>query len=206
MPEFDRKAHWDSIYTTKALTEVSWYQPVPETSLELIARCEPSVSDALMDIGGGDSFLADELLDRGFEGISILDISEKALERARKRLDKRASQIQWINSDILRFIPETDYFIWHDRAAFHFLTDPAEIAHYADLVSQAVKPGGYLIIGTFATDGPTKCSGIEIQQYDEASMRAVFEPNFQSIEFVKTEHPTPFGTTQQFLFGRFRRN
>lgn len=206
MSEFDRKAHWDTIYTTKALTDVSWYQPVPETSLELIARCEPTASDTVIDIGGGDSFLTDQLLDRGFENIFVLDISEKALERAQTRLNKRAMLVQWITSDVLTFTPETSYSIWHDRAAFHFLTDPAEIAHYAELVSMAVKPGGYLIIGTFATNGPTKCSGIEIQQYDEASLRTIFEPHFQSIEFEKTEHPTPFGTTQQFLFGRFRKN
>ncbi len=204
MKESNRKIHWEKIYETKAPNEVSWYQPKPELSLQLILESNPSKSDKIIDIGGGDSFLVDHLLDLGFENITVLDISEAAIERAKLRLGDQASKVTWIVSDIVDFTPSEKYAIWHDRAAFHFLTDDTDIEKYLKTGISALETYGSLVIGTFSLDGPLKCSGIEIKQYSENSMADRFSPYFERISAVATDHNTPFDTVQNFVFCRFK--
>lgn len=205
MENFDRTKHWENIYQTKQLTEVSWYQPTPETSLDMIQQTGILKDAKIIDIGGGDSFLADHLLDLGYEDISVLDISEAAIERAKKRLGERAKLVKWIVSDITRFNPSEKYDCWHDRAAFHFLTDENEIKQYVKTVSECISKGGDLIIGTFSDKGPEKCSGIPIKQYTENSLEKQFSGSFQKIDCNTIDHQTPFNTTQNFIFCRFKK-
>lgn len=205
MEQFDRAAHWENIYASKALTEVSWYQAIPKYSLDLIEAYLNEKSAPIIDIGGGDSFLSTVLLEAGYNKITVLDISQKSLERAQERLGKQAANINWIHTDIVNFKAEKAYALWHDRAAFHFLTQENEVANYAEIAAQAIIPGGILILGTFAVDGPIKCSGIDIQQYDEQKLMDVFGSNFEAIKFERIVHQTPFNTTQNFIFGVFKR-
>jgi len=166
----DRINHWQNIYKTKHLNEVSWYQPTPSISLKLIANLNLSKSAKIIDIGGGDSFLVDYLLELGYTNISVLDISEEAILRAKSRLGSNASKVTWITSDIVTFKPTEEYDIWHDRATFHFLTENQDIEKYKELVSSTISNIGNVIIGTFAIDGPKKCSGIDIKQYSKESL------------------------------------
>lgn len=205
MENFDRQKHWENIYQTKSLPEVSWYQPVPETSLDLIAELQIPTQAAIIDVGGGDGFLVDELLDRGYTDLSVLDLSQTALQRAQSRLGARAAAVHWICADVAHFSPGRTYDLWHDRAAFHFLTEPAEIAHYAETAAASIKPGGYLIIGTFSENGPLKCSGIPIRQYTETQLSETFGESFEKIRCFTLDHPTPFGTVQNFIFGCFQK-
>lgn len=199
----ERKTHWEKIYRSKKLEEVSWYQPTPKISLEFIAAASLPKNAKIIDVGGGDSFLVDYLLDLGFTDISVLDISENALLRAQKRLGARADQVTWMVSDILEFKPQQSYDLWHDRAAFHFLTTETEIEKYVSIASKAVANQGHLIIGTFATDGPEKCSGIRIQQYSDALLSNQFSTYFDRISCRTETHKTPFDTTQNFVFCHF---
>lgn len=205
MKEFNRKAHWEHIYLTKRLNEVSWYQPKPETSLRFIAGLDLPLNATIIDVGGGDSFLVDNLLDLGFTNISVLDISSKAIHRAQKRLGKKAESVTWIEADAANFIPDKAYDLWHDRAAFHFLTDPTEIDHYVAGAKKGVKENGHIILGTFAVNGPKKCSGIEVVQYSKQSLPRAFEPEFKLKECQKIAHLTPFETLQEFVFAVMRR-
>lgn len=200
MERFDRQNHWETIYSTKEQKDVSWYQEKPETSLSLIEQYAANKSDAVIDIGGGDSFLADFLMKENYTDISVLDISEKALEKAKKRLAEKTHTITWIHSDIIDFKPEKQYEVWHDRAAFHFLTKDEEIHRYIRIINQALKPDGLAIIGTFSETGPKKCSGIEIRQHSEQSIEQYFGDYFRMEQILNTEHPTPFGTIQNFIF------
>ena len=200
MGEFDRKAHWETIYSTKQLEEVSWYQLVPETSLGYIRALNLAKNARIIDVGGGDGFLTDFLLDDGFTNLNVLDISAKALERAKLRFGEEANYVEWIEADVTAFRPETQYDLWHDRAVFHFLTNADDIKTYISLLESAIQPGGALILGTFSTDGPTKCSGIPIQQYDETSMRSLLGHAFENFHFELVDHPTPFNTLQRFIF------
>ena len=197
-----RQQHWQRIYTEKQPEEVSWTQAVPETSLALIQSFGVAHDAAIIDIGGGDSRLVDHLLEAGYTNISVLDISAAALERAKARLGENAAKVTWIVSDILAFKPATTYTVWHDRAAFHFLTEPAQVQHYAELAKSAVK--GYMAIGTFSDNGPLKCSGLPISQYNEAGITSVFEAGFTKVKCFTEDHTTPFNTTQNFLFCSFR--
>lgn len=205
MEAFDRAAHWENIYQTKSLNEVSWYQAKPEISLELIAACNLGTDAAIIDIGGGDSFLSQYLLEAGYSDLSVLDISQQALKRAQDRLGEKADKMHWIHSDIVNFVPTRSYTIWHDRAAFHFLTAPEDVAAYRKITSSAIPSGGFLIVGTFADDGPLKCSGIDIHQYDEQGLTDVFSHDFEVVKFIRLQHETPFNTTQNFIFGVFKR-
>lgn len=205
MSTTDRTSHWENIYATKPLENVSWYQPTPQTSLDLIAKCNPSLDAPIIDIGGGDSFLVDHLLDLGYTNLTVLDISEKALERAQVRLGDRANKVTWIASDVTTFSTDKRYAIWHDRAAFHFLRNEGDVALYKQVLLAALAPHGTALMGTFSDQGPTKCSGIEIQQYTEESMGAVFGPELEMIHHFREVHPTPFETTQEFLFGQLLR-
>jgi SAM-dependent methyltransferase len=205
MMKFDRRAHWETIYKTKELKEVSWFQPTPETSLDFFTHFNVPRTAKIIDIGGGDSFLVDHLLDKGYEDISVLDISAAAIERAKQRLGHRASQVKWIVEDAASFIPTEKYDFWHDRAAFHFLTEEQEISNYLATAYENIKPSGVLVIGTFSEQGPRKCSGIEIKQYSETSMSDRLKNFFEKIKCIMVDHHTPFGVIQNFVFCSFRK-
>jgi cyclopropane fatty-acyl-phospholipid synthase-like methyltransferase len=198
----DVKEHWETIYKTKKPTEVSWTQEVPAVSLAFIHQFKIPKNAKIIDIGGGDSNLVDFLLAEGYTNLSVLDISEAAILRAQERLGEEAQKVTWIVCDILDFKPKEKYDVWHDRAAFHFQTDSAKIDTYLNIVKNAVD--GMVIIGTFSTDGPTKCSGLEIQQYDEESMKAKFiQSDFKNLECKREDHVTPSGVVQNFVFCSF---
>lgn len=198
------KRHWEKVYETKTPEEVSWTQTKPQTSLDLIHSSGLDKSASIIDIGGGDSKLVDFLLDEGYENITVLDISAKALQRAQARLGSKAAKVKWIESDITSFTPQQDYDCWHDRAAFHFLTSPEQIGIYVKLVKQYVRK--FLAIGTFSTNGPEKCSGLYIKRYDQPSLTKLFEPEFNTIHCKMEDHITPFNTTQNFIFCSMERN
>jgi hypothetical protein len=195
------KEHWETVYATKTPQEVSWTQEKPAISLDFISSFQLEKSASIIDIGGGDSLLVDFLLDLGYTNISVLDISSHAIERAKVRLGAKASLVTWIVSDINEFEPNQNYDLWHDRAAFHFLTNPKDIERYALLVSKQAKN---LVIGTFSKNGPFKCSGLEITQYNEKELGQLFRSNgFEVITTKREDHMTPFGTTQNFVFAAF---
>ncbi|SMO67766.1 Methyltransferase domain-containing protein [Solitalea koreensis] len=196
------KEHWEKVYETKEPHQVSWTQEVPRISLDIIHAFNLPKNAQIIDIGGGESKLVDFLLEEGFENITVLDISEKALEKAIKRLGPKSEKVKWIVSDITDFHPETAYDVWHDRAAFHFLTTAPQINKYIDIARAAVK--GYLVIGTFSDNGPKKCSGLEIKQYNEAKLQEQFAIGFDKISCITEDHITPFQTSQNFLFCSFK--
>ena len=201
----DKKAHWENVFSTKTEKEVSWYQEYPKTSVDFITALQLPLDAKIIDIGGGDSYLMDALLDLGYTNLTFLDISAKAIERIKSRLGDNASKVTFIVSDILDFEPSERYDFWHDRACFHFLTQSDDVANYSKIVSQAVAHDGKLFIGTFSDEGPKKCSGLEITQYNMESLRLVFERDFELSGCFTEEHPTPFDTTQNFLFCGFNR-
>jgi 2-polyprenyl-3-methyl-5-hydroxy-6-metoxy-1,4-benzoquinol methylase len=200
----ERKEHWEKIYSEKELSEVSWYQPTPETSIQLIVE-NSSKDDAIIDIGGGDSYLVDHLLTMGYKDITVLDISKNAIERAKKRLGDQANLVKWIVSDVTEFQPTAQYEIWHDRAAFHFLREEMDILCYKNSIDKALSQNGKAIIGTFSESGPIKCSGIEIQQYGESRFKSTFDGLFNLKQVINSDHSTPFNTVQNFNFGLFER-
>jgi ubiquinone/menaquinone biosynthesis C-methylase UbiE len=199
----NRKEHWEKVYATKQPHEVSWTQELPETSLNFVQSFKLPKNASIIDIGGGDSKLVDYLLEEGYEDISVLDISENAIERAKKRLGDKASGVKWIVSDITEFHPTGTYDCWHDRATFHFLTSQEEIKTYLRIARKAVNK--YMTIGTFSDKGPIKCSGLEIHQYTEETLQKELADGFQKLKCVTEDHTTPFQTTQNFLFCSFRR-
>lgn len=199
----DYKNHWENVYETKNPDEVSWTQKIPQTSLDLIEEAAKGKSSKIIDIGGGDSNLTDFLLEKGFENISVLDISAKALEKAKERLGAQAENVEWITTNIIEFEPQTTYDIWHDRAAFHFLTTHEEITKYVEIVKNAVSDT--LIIGTFSVSGPQKCSGLPIVQYDEDRLKAIFSKSFELVKSFTEDHITPFNTVQNFIFCQFKK-
>ncbi|MCB9174719.1 MAG: class I SAM-dependent methyltransferase [Flavobacteriales bacterium] len=205
MASFNRKNHWENIYQTKQLTEVSWYQPTPQTSLDFIQELNTPLTAKIIDVGGGDSFLVDYLLKLGYSNITVLDISEAAIHRAKTRLGKLAKKVTWIVSDITEFKPNEQYDVWHDRAAFHFLTNQTDIKKYLEIVTNNTSINGQLIIGTFSENAPTKCSGIEIKQYSINDLETVFKPTFKKIKCSTINHPTPFNTVQNFTFCTFNK-
>ncbi|KOY86254.1 SAM-dependent methyltransferase [bacterium 336/3] len=203
MDNTNRKNHWETVYETKNPNQVSWTQEIPKTSLEFIHSFGLTKDAKIIDIGGGDSKLVDYLLDEGFENITVLDISAKALEKVKNRLGEKANKVNWIVSDVTTFEPNTTFDVWHDRAAFHFLTTTEQIAKYIDTARKFVK--GYLIIGTFSENGPTKCSGLEIKQYSEQTLTEELKNGFDKIHCVTENHTTPFNTIQNFVFCSFKR-
>ena len=200
-----RKEHWENIYANKKMNEVSWFQQEPTTSLALIQKNTQSKDDAIIDIGGGDSFLVYNLLELGYTNITVLDISANAINKVKKRLGINADKVQWIISDITTFIPTEQYDIWHDRAVFHFLTQQKDIEYYKVLVNKNISDNGHFILATFADDGPDKCSGLEVCKYSEKDMENSFSAAFKVIESFKYKHLTPFGTIQNFAFSVFRK-
>ncbi|HWB23946.1 MAG TPA: class I SAM-dependent methyltransferase [Chitinophagaceae bacterium] len=201
----NNKAHWENIYSSKQSNEVSWTQAVPEASLALLHDINPAKNAAVIDVGGGDSTLADFLLKEGFTNITVLDISAAALNRAKARLNGDANSITWIETDILEFIPGRCYDIWHDRAAFHFLTTTQEVEQYVKLAERSITPGGFAIIATFAENGPEKCSGLIVKRYNAQQLAEVFGKGFTIIGSVYQQHVTPFNTQQRFLFSVFKK-
>ncbi|MCF4101431.1 class I SAM-dependent methyltransferase [Gillisia sp. M10.2A] len=201
----DKKAHWEKIYTTKELTDVSWYQNKPQTSLDLIAELKLNKDARIIDIGGGDSFLVEYLLDDGYTDITVLDISEAALARAKKRLGEKAAAVKWIVADAATFETEEQYDLWHDRAAFHFLTEESQVSHYISTLRKAIAKNGAVVLGTFSRSGPLKCSGIAIQQYSIEEMKALLEEDFEATHCENIDHHTPFDTVQNFTFCSFKR-
>lgn len=195
--------HWENVYGTKNANEVSWTQAIPTTSLDSIHSFSLPKSAKIIDIGGGDSKLVDYLLKEGFENITVLDISARALEKAKKRLGDQAQKVNWIVSDVIQFKPDTHYDVWHDRATFHFLTTDQQIDQYLQIARNAV--AGFLTIGTFAENGPEKCSGLPIKQYNENKLSSALQNGFSKIRCIANDHITPFNTTQHFLFCSFRR-
>lgn len=193
------KEHWEYIYTTKTPQEVSWTEYKPQTSLNMIAKFDLPKSAKIIDIGGGDSLLVDYLLELGYTNITVLDISETAIDRAKLRLGNRANKVKWIVSDIRDFTPPESYDLWHDRAAFHFLTTNIHIEYYLDKVAKHTR---HLVLGTFSKTGPLKCSGLEITRYDEQKIRETFCPPFDLIECFNKDHITPFDAVQNFMFAR----
>jgi trans-aconitate methyltransferase len=197
------KEHWENIYATKDMQEVSWFQKVPTTSLELINQVAENKQDAIIDIGGGDGFLVDNLLVLGYTDITVLDISKNAIDRAKKRLGKLAEKVKWIVADITEFVPNKEYVIWHDRAVFHFLTEQQDKENYRKLLNSVVS--GYFILATFSDQGPDKCSGLEICNYAKQDIQAFFSASFRMTSSFKYNHPTPFGTYQNFIFSVFNK-
>ena len=200
MENSERKQHWENIYQTRKLTEVSWHQPIPSTSLSFFAEYNVPKNAKIIDIGGGDSFLTDHLLDLGYTDITILDISQAAIDRAKARLGTRAENVKWIIADAATFSPTEKYDFWHDRAAFHFLTGENEILNYLTTAKKNINPEGLFVLGTFSEEGPKKCSGINIKQYSETTMTELIGTFFEKKKCLTTNHQTPSGSIQNFVF------
>ena len=205
MESFDRYLHWENIYKSKKIDEVSWFQAVPGLSLHFIKQAQLPFHSKIIDIGGGDSFFADCLLDLGYHNITVLDISETALKKAQKRLGEKAETVKWIVADATDFQLTEKYDFWHDRTAFHFLTDKSEIEKYVQTTGLGINKSGTLVIGTFSEIGPKKCSGIEIKQYSESNMARLFEQNFEKLDCITSDHITPSNSVQNFIFCSFKR-
>ena len=202
---FDPKQHWEDIYAKKGTQEVSWFQAMPAVSLDLFAEYRVPRNARIIDVGGGDSLLVDHLLDRGFNDVTVLDISGKALTKAQERLGDRAAQVQWIEADATSFDAPQPFDVWHDRAVFHFLTSETDVDRYIEQLARLLKPGGLLILATFSGNGPEKCSGIPVHRYSEAEMMARLQKVCDRIKCFTIDHVTPFDTVQNFLFCAFRK-
>ena len=199
------KSHWEKVYASRQLNEVSWYQPAPQVSLDFFHELKIPKNASVIDAGGGDSFLADNLLAAGYTNITVLDISEAAISRAKKRLGKDAEKINWLVSDITELATDKKFDCWHDRAAFHFLTTEEQINKYITVAQNHISENGRLIIGTFSTTGPEKCSGLPIKQYNEESISGLLKKWFEKIKCINVDHTTPFHTIQNFLFCSFKK-
>ena len=205
MPTDPRQAHWDSVYTTKTAEEVSWFQARPGISLEFIERTGKGRDASIIDVGGGASRLIDALLDEGFQQVTVLDISPEALAQTKERLGERARPVTWITADIARWAPPTKFDIWHDRAVFHFLVKPEDREAYRETLAAALDRGGQAIMGTFASDGPERCSGLPVARYEPETLAAELGPRFRLVESAHEDHLTPSGKVQRFQFSRFVR-
>ena len=194
------KSHWEKIYKEKSPQEVSWTQEIPSTSITFFNEFNLNKTSPIIDVGGGESKFVDYLIDKGYQDVSVLDISENAINRTQDRLGEKAKNVNWIISDINDFIPHKKYALWHDRAVFHFLTSKNEIKRYTENVMLNTEN---FIVGTFSTSGPEKCSGLKITQYDESLLQKLFEENMiiKKVEYIN--HVTPFETTQNFIFCSF---
>lgn len=196
-----QKSHWEHVYATKTAERVSWFQEHARASLDLIQKTGLPLDGRIIDVGGGASTLVDDLLDHGYTDISVLDIAEHALAAARERLGKRSSGVRWLEGDITKIdLPESSYDLWHDRAVFHFLTDPTHRELYLQNVLHSVKKGGHIIVATFSLDGPKRCSGLEVMQYDPQSLHATFGDHFRLVDSRSEDHITPTGSLQNFIY------
>lgn len=200
------KTHWETIYRTKAPSQVSWYQDHAVLSLQVIRATNIDLSAQIIDVGGGTSKLVDDLLENGFTNITILDVAATALRSAQERLGERAAEITWIEADVTHVdLPNQFYEVWHDRAVFHFLTQPDDRQRYVDAVRHAVKPGGHVIVATFAPNGPPECSGLEVMRYSAEGLHNEFGSDFELLHSAREDHVTPFGTVQKFMYCYCRR-
>lgn len=197
----DAVSHWENIYRTKAPDAVSWYRTHLDRSLELIESAVQDRTAHVIDVGGGESTLVDDLLARGYQDLTILDVSQTALDITKARLGEAGKHIEWIRADVTRAdLPPRAFDVWHDRAVFHFLTAEEQRQAYVRLAAKAVKPGGHVIVSTFGPEGPAKCSGLEVVRYDAATLHGEFGARFELVASSSELHQTPFGTTQQFLY------
>jgi 2-polyprenyl-3-methyl-5-hydroxy-6-metoxy-1,4-benzoquinol methylase len=197
----DTEEHWERVYGTKAPDHVSWFRPHLETSLGLIERSAAGRSASVIDVGGGASSLVDDLIARGYRDLTVLDISQVALDVAKTRVGDAGKFVKWMHADVTKeTFPSNSYDVWHDRAVFHFLTEPSQRFAYVRNVAWAVKPGGHVIVSTFGPEGPQECSGLHVARYDAQSLHQQFGRRFHLVESSKELHETPFGTTQQFLY------
>lgn len=198
-----RQAHWQHVYTSKAEGEVSWFQDIPAVSVDLIGTVAGPGS-AVVDIGGGASRLVDRLIADGY-CVTVVDIAEAGLATARTRIGKAAQEVDWVVADVTRWRPQRSFDVWHDRAAFHFLVDAAERQAYAEVMAAAVRIGGYAVVGTFAADGPQRCSGLPVCRYDASGLEAQFREHFQRVTDLRHDHVTPSGAVQPFQFCVFKK-
>jgi ubiquinone/menaquinone biosynthesis C-methylase UbiE len=197
----NRQQHWERIYATKAPDQMSWFRPHLETSIALIERSATDRSASIIDVGGGTSTLVDDLLARGFRDITVVDISQTALNLAKKRLGEASTLVRWLDADVTQApLQVRTYNIWHDRAVFHFLTEPEQRLSYVNKAASSLKIGGHLIVSTFGPQSPARCSGLEVMRYDPGELLAALGSRFRLVESSSESHHTPFGTTQQFLY------
>lgn len=203
----DRKSHWSGVYQAKAVNDVSWYQEHPDLSVELIRRTQVERSARIIDVGAGASTLADHLLADGYSDLTLLDLSAEALNAVRDRLGGRAASVTFLAGDVTDIaLPEHGFDIWHDRAVFHFLTDPVLRQKYVETAKRAVRPGGHVIVATFALDGPTQCSGLTVDRYDAASLHGAFGDGFELVDSINETHRTPWGSEQKFIYCTCRKS
>jgi len=205
MASSERQVHWENVYRAKREDEVSWFEDDPALSRELIRQVGAGVASAVVDVGGGASRLVDRLLDDGFENLAVLDLSASALNAAKARLGARAGKVRWVVADVTIWEPSDQYDVWHDRAAFHFLTREKDRSAYVACLERALAPAGHAIIATFALDGPDRCSGLPVVRYDLADLARVLGPAFAPVVSRAQTHRTPWGATQEFQFSVFRR-
>lgn len=203
MMDSQKKDHWDHVYQTKRADQVSWTQQKPQSLIDFITDFKLPISAKIIDIGGGDSGLSEFMLEAGFTDITVLDISQRALDKAKNRLGDQADKIKWVVSDITEFSPTESYDLWYDRATFHFLTQDDQINKYKAICKNAVK--GFMLMGTFSQNGPSQCSGLEIKQYSDTTLPQLFSSDFQRIKCIRENHLTPFNTTQEFVFCSFKK-
>lgn len=197
----DSKQHWQRVYTAKPCDAMSWHQPVAARSLALIRRVAPEARTAIIDVGGGASLLVDELLAAGYERLTVLDLAARALDIARARLGPLAARVQWLEADVLTAaLAAGAYGLWHDRAVFHFLTSPADRLAYMRQVRHAVRPGGFVLVATFADDGPERCSGLPVARYSAEALHSEFGDEFELIRSEREAHHTPDGVVQSFVY------
>lgn len=195
------KNYWDKVYAAKAATSVSWYQEHAECSLSLLHKTGITRSAAIIDVGGGASTLVDDLLAEGYSDVTVLDLSAAALSAARLRLGTLAAKVKWLDADVTKAdLPRHRYDVWHDRAVFHFLTEPELRQAYVEQVFRSVKPGGHVIVATFAEDGPIQCSGLPVMRYSASDLHAQFGEAFTLVKHVEEAHHTPSGDVQQFVY------
>ena len=195
------QTHWETVYLNKAVEEVSWYRPHLEVSLRLIADSAPSASSAIIDVGGGEATLVDDLVAQGYSDVTVLDISPAAIDVAKSRLGMSAAAVHWITGDITAVeLEPARYGVWHDRAVFHFLTSAGDRAAYVRQIARSVRPGGHVIVAAFGPDGPDKCSGLDVVRYDAEHLHGEFGPKFRLLDSVTELHETPWGTPQQFMY------
>jgi 2-polyprenyl-3-methyl-5-hydroxy-6-metoxy-1,4-benzoquinol methylase len=200
-----RQEHWNQVYQTKGPEDLSWTQTRPDLSLDLISAAGLTKDAGIIDVGGGTSILVDSLIADGYTRLAVLDVSRAALEKSRARLSTMAQAVEWFETDVTSFIPPHQFALWHDRAVFHFLIDPADRNAYVAVLRQALQPGGTAIIATFATDGPPKCSGLDVMRHDEQSIAAELGNEFRLLEVCRETHLTPWNSEQRFIYFRFKR-
>lgn len=202
---FDRKDHWENVYTKKSPLEVSWYQTHPAISLDLIASTGIDHSARIIDVGAGASVLVDKLLEAGYKDITVLDIASKAMDYAKERLGSRAQKVVWVVADITEFEPSQQYDLWHDRAVFHFLTDKTDRRKYVEALKKTLKPEGHLILSAFSLEGPPQCSGLSVERYDVEKMKKELGDEFEFITSKRESHVTPWQAEQEFIYCHFKK-